>query len=187
MRKLNKFISNSTSILGIVMLSIVLGCSVETESVDKNINTLETVLNETFTVPNEELREILEDPNNYTSIGEHEKPALSNNLSLYLEKKYKLHFTEEMYDKYIGIYALSYVTISLEKGEMKMKEVNAEQKENMQNIYDYTAIIDYKRRANTEVKKYEVKGQANFSENGKIAEFIIRTDNNLSMDIISSN
>jgi hypothetical protein len=71
------------------MLSMVVGCSAENDSEDKNSRTLETVLNETFTVP---------------------------------------------------------------------KEIR-------------------------EVEKYEVKGQANFSENGRIVGFIIRQDSNLSMDI----
>lgn len=69
MSKLNKFVKKYTTILFIAMLSMVVGCSAENDSEDKNIRTLETVLNETFTVPNKELRDILEDPNNYTIIG----------------------------------------------------------------------------------------------------------------------
>lgn len=42
--------------------------SAEADSKDKNITTLETVLNEIFTVPNKELHDILEDLNNYTMI-----------------------------------------------------------------------------------------------------------------------
>ncbi len=186
MGKFKKVVSRCTSILVIIMLSMVVGCSAENESMDKNIRTLETVLKETYKVPNKELQGILKDLSNYTSIGEEEKINTSNDLDSYLENKYKSHFTEEMYEKYVGTYALSYITKSPENSEMKVKEVNVEQKENMENIYDYTAIIEYKNRDGSEEKKYEVKGQVNFSENGKIVEFTIRTDNNLYMDIASN-
>ncbi len=43
-------------------------CLAEADSKDKNITTLETVLNEIFTVPNKELHDFLEDLNNYTMI-----------------------------------------------------------------------------------------------------------------------
>lgn len=165
------------------MLSMVVGCSAENDSEDKNIRTLETVLNETFAVPNKELRDILEDPNNYTIIGAEEKTNSTNNLDAYLEKKYKAYFTDEMYDKYTGTYALSYVAPSPENSEMKIKDIQVEQKGKLQNIYDFTTIIDYKKGDGSEIEKYEVKGQANFSENGKIVGFIIRQDSNLSMDI----
>ncbi|MER2060222.1 MAG: hypothetical protein ABTA16_15490, partial [Niallia sp.] len=159
------------------------GCSAENDSEDKNISTLKTVLNETYTVPNKELRDILEDPSNFTVIGAEEKTSLSNNLDAYLEKKYQPYFTEEMYDKYIGTYALSYVAPSPGNSVMKIKDVEVEQTEKMQNIYDFTAIIDYKKVEGSKVEKYEVKGQVNFSENGKIVGFNIRQDSNLSMDI----
>lgn len=166
-----------------MLSTVVVGCSVENDSEDKNISTLKTVLNETYTVPNKELRDILEDTNNYTIIGAEEKTSLSNNLDAYLEKKYQPYFTEEMYDKYTGTYALSYVAPSPENSEMKIRDVYVEPKEKLQNIYDFTAIIEYKKGEGSEVEKYEVKGQANFSESGKIVGFIIRQDSNLSIDI----
>lgn len=143
-------------------------------------------MNETFTVPNKELRDILEDPNNYTIIAAKEKTYSTNNLDAYLVKKYKAYFTDEMYDKYTGTYALSYVAPSPENSEMKIRDVYVEQKEKWQHIYDFTAIIDYKKGDGSEIKKYEVKGQANFSENGKIVGFMIRQDSNLSIDIRSN-
>lgn len=75
------------------MVAALAGCSVEAESKDKNISTLETVLNETFTVPNKELRDILEDPNNYTMIGNDENTSSSSDLDSYLKKKYQESFT----------------------------------------------------------------------------------------------
>lgn len=88
-----------------------------------------------------------------------------------------------MYDKYTGTYALSYVAPSPENSEMKIRDVHVEQKEKSQNIYDFTTVIEYKKGDGSEVEKYEVKGQGNFSENGQIVGFIIRQDSNLSMDI----
>ncbi|CAI9390681.1 MULTISPECIES: hypothetical protein [Bacillaceae] len=81
------------SILFIVLLPMVVGCSAQNASEEKNSKTLETVLNETFTVPNKELRDILEDPNNYTIIAAKEKINSTNNLDAYLVKKYKAYFT----------------------------------------------------------------------------------------------
>jgi hypothetical protein len=182
-KKMNKFFSKCASILLIVMVAALAGCSVEAESKDKNISTLETVLNETFTVPNKELRDILEDPNNYTMIGNDENTSSSSDLDSYLKKKYQESFTEEMYDKYTGTYALSYIAASPENSEMKIKDVQVAQKEKQQNIYDYTAIIDYKKDDGSPIEKYEVKGQVNFSESGKIVAFIIDEDSNLSRDI----
>jgi len=74
-------------------------------------------------------------------------------------------------------YAFSYIATSQKNSEMKIKDFKVAQKEKQQNIYDDTAIIGYKKDDGSPIEKYEVKGQLNFSESGKIA------DSNLSMDI----
>ncbi len=131
----------------------------------------------TFTAPDQKLNELLDDPNNFAVIGEEgtKNTAHPTDLDLYLEEKYKSSFTNDAYDEYVGKYALSYYPTT--NSQVKLEDVEIKQSDT-ENIYNFTAHVQYQGEQDKS-KNYEVKGQANFSQDGKIAVFKILEDNGL--------
>src|SRR5699024_12084595 len=89
--------------LGVFLFAV--GCSSNNPNSqqDENLSTLEAVLENTFTGPNQELNRLSNDPENLTVIGkngETKNPESPNELDLYLEEMYQRHFTKEMYNGY---------------------------------------------------------------------------------------
>ncbi|MFD1851278.1 hypothetical protein [Oceanobacillus bengalensis] len=166
------------------ILLFVVGCSSDDElpssSQDENLTTLETVLENTFTGPNQKLNELLEDPNNATIIGEDSEtksPESPTELDLFLEERYQSHFTDDMFGEYIGTYALSYHPS--ENNSMEIDSIDIQQNETDEITYDFTTKVQYQKAGN-EPNIYNVTGQANFSEEGKIAGFEFFSDEGLS-------
>jgi len=177
-------------ILGVFLFAV--GCSSNNDASgsnpnspqDENLSTLEAVLENTFTGPNQELNRLSNDPENLTVIGknsETKNPESPNELVLYLEEMYQPHFTEETYNEYVGEYVFSYQ--AKENDEMKVDNIDIKQKESNEIIYDFTANVEYQAEGN-EAQVYELKGQANFSEEGKIKEFKLYSDDGLSKALI---
>ncbi|SET80046.1 hypothetical protein SAMN05421676_108109 [Salinibacillus kushneri] len=170
----------------LVALLFVTACSSDTGSnstpKDKNISTLKTVLEHTFTGPDEKLNELLvpENVQNIGDDGEEVKTEEPNELEKYVEELYKPLFTEDMFNEYVGTYALSY---NITENQMKVNDITVEQSETNKNIYDFTAKVEYQ---GTETKVYDVEGQANFSDEGKISELKFYTDNGLSEALIGN-
>ncbi|MDL0420509.1 hypothetical protein ABET36_11985 [Caldifermentibacillus hisashii] len=185
MNKPKKLKINITLPLFLVVFLIITGCSNsdnrKTESEDKNINTLEAVLNNTFNGPDKKLVELLNDPENATKLGEGQKnPENPTDLDLYLEEKYKKYFTADMYDEYIDKYALNY---QIKDNELlKLENTNIKQNETNSNIYNFSSVVQY-RKESQKSESYEVEGEANFTDDGKITNLKIFTDNKLSEKI----
>ncbi|HLR62487.1 MAG TPA: hypothetical protein VK097_08600 [Lentibacillus sp.] len=148
-------------------------------SQDGNLNTLKTVIESTFAGPDQELNRLSGDPENLTVIGkngETKKPESPTDLDLYLEEMYQSHFTEEMYNEYVGKFVFSYQ--AKENDEMKVDNIDMKQKKSDEIIYDFIANVEYKEEG-SEAQVYELKGQTNFSEEGKIKEFKLYSDGGL--------
>lgn len=185
MNKPKKLKINITLPLFLVVFLIITGCSNsdirKTESQDKNIHTLEAVLNNTFNGPDKKLTELLNDPDNATKLAEGQKnPENPTDLDLYLEEKYKKYFTADMYDEYIDKYALNY---QIKDNEfLKLENTNIKQNETNSNIYHFSSVVEYQKESQKS-KSYEVEGEANFTDDGKLTKFKIFTDNELSEKI----
>ncbi|GGJ96346.1 hypothetical protein GCM10007063_18440 [Lentibacillus kapialis] len=146
---------------------------------DENLSTLEAVLENTFTGPNQELNRLSNDPENLTVIGknsETKNPESPNELVLYLEEMYQPHFTEEMYNEYVGKYVFSYQV--KENDEMDVNDIDIKPKDSDEIIYDFNANVTYQKEG-SEAEIYELKGQTNFSEKGQIQEFKLHSDDGL--------
>lgn len=177
-----KRISASFILFGILIFAIVCSSIADSESTiqDENLSTLESVLENTFTGPNKELTMLLEDPENLTVIGEdgeNNSPENPTKLDLFLESMYQPHFTQDMYNEYIGKYALSY--FPPESSQMIVGGMEVEQKNAKENIYDFIVSVQFQKEGN-ESKVYKIVGQTNFSKEGKIVKLKISSDNGLS-------
>ncbi len=173
--------------IGLLLVSVGCSANVESETVSNNGNltTLESVIENTFTGPNQELNALLSEPENATIIGhdkETKSPAQPTELEVYLEEMYKPHFTEDMYDEFLDEITLYYHASFLARPNIKTEvdSIDFKQNESEKNIYDFTTNVTFQNEG-LDPKIYEVIGQANFTEEGKIAKLIISDDNGLSM------
>lgn len=170
----------------LVITFITTGCSQspnsKIEKKDQNVVTLEKVLKNTFTSPNSRLSELVNDPNNLSTIDEdgQKNPEYPTELDIYLEELYKDHFTSEMYEEYIGKYVFDY--LADEDKKLKIKDLLIEQSNTHKNIYDFTANVQYQ---NGEAKPeiYKVTGEANFTQQATIKKIQINSDDGLGMEI----
>ncbi|MFC4556969.1 hypothetical protein ACFO3D_01945 [Virgibacillus kekensis] len=164
-------------VLGVFL--VIVGCTSNyPESKDMNITTLETVLKNTFTAgPDDELTKLLTKRENATIIGEDpeiKQPQKPTELDLFLEEMYRTHFTEYMFHEYLTIYATSFQPLGGER--IKVESINIEQLEDYENRYDFITIVELQNKG----KVFEIKGEAKFTEGGKISLFQLLTDSGLS-------
>lgn len=172
-----------TLFLLMVACSLV-GCSSETEdrAEDENITTIKTVLQEQFTGPDQELIDLLEDPQNATIIGEEETSTPQNptELDIYLEEKYKSYFTDNMYDEFIRAYAMQFQISAYESNyQISVESIDVKQNESVEGAYDFTVNVLYQKEDNEE-KKAVVSGRAHIYEDGKISNIDFVDDGGLS-------
>ncbi|UOR14156.1 hypothetical protein [Halobacillus amylolyticus] len=183
--------SNVSRIFKAFLLSgiflLIVGCSSsdtsKTTSQDENITTIETVLEHQFTGPDQKLIELLDDPNNQTIIGKEGDNGSSETkpteLDLYLEETYKSYFTEDMYDKFIGSYALGYHTAAYNNGyQLEVKNIDIKQNDTTENAYDFTVNVQYQKE-NSQEMTFEVTGRAHIYEEGKISNIDFSDDDGL--------
>lgn len=143
---LYKFLTNSFLLFGILLF--VVGCS---EHQDENITTIETVLKHQFTGPDLKLIGLLDSPENAPIIGKEvetstEEPKTPTKLDLYLEARYKPHFTESMYSRYVATYALDYqVAASKSDYQLEVDGIDIEQNETNEDADDFTVKVLYKK------------------------------------------
>ncbi|WP_079529260.1 hypothetical protein [Halobacillus hunanensis] len=183
--------SNVSRIFKAFLLSgiflLIVGCSSsdtsKTTPQDENITTIETVLEHQFTGPDQKLIELLDDPNNQTIIGKEGDNGSSETkpteLDLYLEETYKSYFTEDMYDKFIGSYALGYHTAAYNNGyQLEVKNIDIKQNDTTENAYDFTVNVQYQKE-NSQEMTFEVTGRAHIYEEGKISNIDFSDDDGL--------
>lgn len=161
------------------ILLTVVGCSLsdtsESAPQDNNITTIEAVIEDLFTGPDQELIDLLYSPENVTIIGsdtEVEEVENSTELDLYLEEKYKKsHFTEDMYSQYIVMYVLDYhISAHSNDYRMEVDSIDIEQNATTESAYDFTVNVRYNKAGNEQMNA-EVTGRVHIYEESKIASF----------------
>ncbi len=186
MNERNVFRLLKTFLLSGIFLLIV-GCSSSDASKnkpqDENITTIETVLEHQFTGPDQELIKLLENPNNQTIIGKEggngASEAKQTELDLYLEETYKSYFTEDMYNEFIGTYALGYHTAAYNNGyQLEVRNIDIKQNDTTENAYDFTVNVQYQKENNKKMSS-EVTGRAHIYEEGKISNIDFSDDDGL--------
>ncbi|MRG88324.1 DUF4871 domain-containing protein [Salinibacillus xinjiangensis] len=136
---------------------------------DENINTIKTVLENTLTGPDEQLKDIWKAIEN----GEDVSERVGITLEEYSEEKFKQYFTEDMFQDYISTYAYSYLRPAYWNDfELKVMHIDVKPSSVKNNIYDFSIEIQYQQES-SESETVFIKGQANVNEDGKIEEIII--------------
>ncbi|MCP3029477.1 hypothetical protein [Halobacillus sp. A5] len=161
----------------------------ESDSKDQNINVIESVLKQQFTGPDQELMDLLDDPQNSTIIGNGE-PSNSEEptwLDIYLEEKYQTYFSESMYDEFIGTYAMGYHVVAYNNDyQFEAEKVDIKKNDDAEGAYDFTVNVLFKKEKNgTEEKSSKVTGRININEEGKITNFRLMGDDDLSKTLTS--
>lgn len=173
-----------------VFLIFFVGCSSTNISQDGNITTIETVLENQFTGPDQEFIELLNSPENVTIIGDDSEASdedleTFSELDLYLEEKYKSFFTPNMYNKFIATYALGYQVAAFNGGfEIETDNIYIEKSDTIKGSYDFIANILYHKEGNEQMTA-EVSGKAEINEESKITSIRFLDDNGL-MDVLKA-
>ncbi|WP_400246766.1 hypothetical protein AB3U99_08035 [Niallia sp. JL1B1071] len=149
-------------------LLLLIGC---TEKVDKNtdeyIQTVESVLHNALTGPNDKLKEILESKD-----GKERTTALAK----YEENVYKDYFANETaYIDFISRYGTVLMTESYKnKYTLKVENIEYERTHSKENIYNFSIQLQYRKEGKDlpEVKK--ITGQADLNDEHKIERMLIR-------------
>lgn len=144
------------------------GCSKSDES---NHEAIKKVLEQEFTGPDEELMELMWNPEYRTVVNNQEE---NKKLDKYLEEKYGPYFTDSGLHSFIAAFGgTQYQTFAHNAGyNLSFKDVKIEQDEKNSNLYTFAARVGYKKGEEKE-KTANVKGEVRLSEKeeGKIETF----------------
>ncbi|RWZ50132.1 hypothetical protein EQV77_17810 [Halobacillus fulvus] len=174
-----------TMIMLIVGISMfVAGCSstnIQSASKDDNVSSIQTVLQNQFNGPDQKLMNLLEDPENATFIGDTEEEGnnkeTETELEKYFSEVYKPFFTENMYEKFIGAYAMNYHTAAAKNNyKIEVKELKISQGDSNKDAYDFSLKVAYEGKGINGSEK--VTGKAHMNDEGKITK-IQYFENNL--------
>ncbi|TDQ34588.1 hypothetical protein [Aureibacillus halotolerans] len=161
--------------LGLALLLVLLlvagGCSSQTDSV------IETVLNQQFSGPDEELIALLEDPENLAIIGDDEQKRApsSTDLEDYLQETYGSLIIENSYQEIVSN-AVHIQTAAAENNySLKAEDFQLNQSDANEKEYDFSFDVVYEGNENS--GEQEISGKAFVNENDKIAD--IRFDESL--------
>ena len=151
--------------LGVILL--VAGCSSNVKSMpqDQNIATVKTVLEHQFTGPDQEFIEGLDN---------------IAKLEQYYEERYKVYFTEDMFNKFISAHAYDYLLIAHNNGQqIKADTVSVESDESTVGSYSFKLAVLYGEDGSNQ-KSAEVSGKVIFNKEGKITSIQYLKDGGLS-------
>ncbi|AXI08311.1 hypothetical protein CV093_05180 [Oceanobacillus sp. 143] len=145
---------------------ILVGCTEKTETKiqNENIETVEAVLQNAFTGPDDEFKKAF---NSDTDI---------EDLAQYEEKLYKDYFANgEAFVEFIMSYGSGMMIEAIKNDySIKVKNIEYEKTESKEIIYDFTAEIQYQKEGNESSEIETVTGQANLNEEHKIEVMLIR-------------
>jgi hypothetical protein len=147
------------------VLSMLVGCTVntETESQDKNIQTIEFVLQNALTGPNDQLEQIIE------------KEGLES-LVKYQEDLYKEYFANDTsYLEFVNNYASTLMIEPMRNDyKLKVKTIDFEKTDSEEIIYNFSVELQYQKEGSEKSEVEIVTGQANLNEEHKIEDMLIR-------------
>jgi hypothetical protein len=153
----------------------IVGCSsnTETEPQDENITTIETVLEHSFTGPENELIEIWNDIHSDEN-GIEEIESAIGDLNSYTSEKFKPYFAEEGYNSFISSFGFAFLDYAYRNGyQLKLNNFEAETSEVKDNIYNFSLEVQYQKEDNAE-QVVNVTGEANINEDGLVSNMLIR-------------
>lgn len=157
---------------------------------DKNIKTIETVLNQMFTGPSREFSEAMDAwenavPEKGEGINSGIITSTPEPLTQYTDKYFKPYFTEEGLTDYINTGGLMFLMQADAKGyELKVNDLKIDRLEMEGNYYDFTVTVSYKKTGSDQQNTAKVTGQINVNDEGKIQVFSMFGDGGLSETMI---
>ncbi|NCU16733.1 hypothetical protein [Pallidibacillus pasinlerensis] len=154
-----------------IFILILSGCNESTgmKTSDENIKTIEAVLRNNLTGPDDELKEIINDME-----GEEKLKALNN----YDEKLYKDYFANNTsYQEYISSYGtVLWVQPINNNYKLEVKNIEFEMINDKENIYNFTLELQYQKENSESSEVVKVEGQANLNDDHKIESISYKTD-----------
>lgn len=170
----NKFFKQIVTIFLFGILLFIVACTPNTEAEpkDKNVTTIKTVLERSFTGPDQELKEL------WSGIESDDMEDTRSSLKAldeYTKKRLKPYFTDDGFKEYSYTFGFTFLkTAYWNDYQLTAKNINVEQSE-IENIYDFSLEVAYQKDGNDK-KVATVTGEANMDKNGQIAVLLIRNN-----------
>ncbi len=133
---------------------------------DKNIQSIEAVLNNNLTGPDDELKQILEGEGELEALGQYER-----NL-------YKEYFADDTsYQEYISSYgSVLWVEPIRNDYKLEVKNIKYEKTDSKEIIYNFSIELQYQKKGSESSEVATLNGQANLNEEHKIEDMLIRVE-----------
>jgi hypothetical protein len=133
---------------------------------DNNIETIEAVLEQAFTGPDKELKQILDEKESY--IADNKVKEYQNELFSYYEDVFQPYFEGNRFQDHVMSNKLNLNELAYSKGyQLDAQEIDVKKDEKAEDAYNFSFIVQYKK---DEIKVGEIKlsGRVNIYEEGKI-------------------
>lgn len=158
------------TVLFTLLLLMLVGCTEEKEAKtqDKNIQTIEAVLQNSLTGPSDELKQIVDQESE-------EKLAA---LRQYEEKLFKDYFANETsYTEFVNRYGSTVMIEPIKNDyQLQIKNIDYEKVDEKDSVYDFSVEIQLQKEGSESSKDQIVTGQANLNDEHKIEVMLIRLD-----------
>lgn len=160
-----------------LILFLTIGCSSNSvkEDQDKNIITIENVLEKTFIGPDKEFQDIMDNVEGETQKTEEKVIESLESYAQYIKDLFEPYFTNQSYEEYVGIYGTTFLEKAYRSNyQLNIKEVNYEKTKSDESIYNFSFKIQYKKVDSEQWEEDTIRGQANLNDNHKIKRILIR-------------
>lgn len=154
--------------LYVLLLLILVSCTekTETKTHDENIQTIEAVLQNNLTGPDDELKQILKGEGKLEALGQYE------------ENLYKDYFADETsYQEYISSYgSVLWIEPIRNDYKLEVENIEYEKSDSKEIIYNFSIELQYRKEDSESSEVETVNGQANLNEEHKIEDMLIRIE-----------
>ncbi|MFB4167906.1 hypothetical protein [Virgibacillus sp. JSM 102003] len=173
-RKKRKAVLPYIATLACLMVLVALGLSgfpfnsepTPSDTQDKNIQTIEAVLKNNLTGPDDELEQILEGEGELEALGQYER------------KLYKEYFADDTsYQEYISSYGSVLWIVPIRNDyKLEVKNIEYEKSDSKEIIYNFSIELQYQKEGSESAEVETINGQANLNEDHKIEDMLIRVE-----------
>jgi hypothetical protein len=133
---------------------------------DKQVEAIEAVLNQSFSGPDQELKEILDKEESY--IEEDNFQQYQAELLTYYEAVYQPYFAENRIQQYVMENKLTFNQLAYSNGyQLKVSKIDVKEDKDNEGAFDFTVLVQTIKGEN-DVDEIKVSGRINIDENGKI-------------------
>ncbi|MEK4869865.1 MULTISPECIES: hypothetical protein [Niallia] len=157
-------------VIGTIFFFVYRTSNTEIAEQKEAVTTIQTVLEHTFTGPEEKLANLWETIDN-KEIEDNEVEAALAEWNSYTANNFKPYFTEEFYHSYIASYGENFLQKAHWNGyQLKMSNLEVEKADTkLENIYNFSLTVHYQKE-----KVVNVTGQANINKDGLITGMEIK-------------